>query len=242
MDSFSVSIVVPVLNEAATIETFLSQLRDRTSSAEIIVADGGSSDRTREIASKFCDRLIVTKRGRALQMNAGAAVASSSTLWFLHADCQVPENCIENIECALRDPQTVGGFFRIRIPRGAFIYRLTDGFAHYAGLLLRMRFGDHGFFCRRAAFDAIGGFPDVLLMEDAEFFSSLRRIGRIQVLPSRLLVSPRRYEQIGPIRLTLAYGLIATLYALGAPLHVLAAIYQWTCIHRPDKPSKSNGS
>jgi len=229
MNSVSLSIIVPVLNEAATIQTFLAELRDRTAGAEIVVVDGGSSDRTRDIASSLCDHLVVTKRGRAMQMNVGAAAASGNTLWFLHADCQVPENCIEKIELALGNPETAGGFFRIRIPQRAVVYRLTDCFAHYAGLLLRMRFGDHGFFCRRAAFEAIGGFPNVPLMEDAEFFNRLRRIGRVEVLSSRLVISPRRYEQIGPMRLTLAYGLIATLYALHVPLHFLAGLYQRTC-------------
>jgi GT2 family glycosyltransferase len=92
-----------------------------------------------------------------------------------------------------------------------------------------MRFGDHGFFCRRTAFEEIGGFPEVPLMEDAEFFSKLRRLGRIAIIPSRLISSPRRYEKIGPWRLTLTYGLIALLYLLRVPIPVLAGIYRRTC-------------
>jgi rSAM/selenodomain-associated transferase 2 len=227
----SISIIVPALNEAAIIERFLKQLRERAGAAEIILVDGGSSDETRQRAVNLCDRVLVTSRGRALQMNAGAKAVSSQVLWFLHADCEVPDGCIEEITCALRDPLTVGGFFRIRIPHDRIVYRLTDSFAHYAGLLLRMRFGDHGFFCRRTAFEKTGGYPDVPLMEDAEFFRKLRRLGRVAALPLRLLVNPRRYEAIGPFRLSLTYGFIAMLYATRVPLPILAAIYRRTCIN-----------
>ncbi len=169
-----ISIIVPVLNEAASIERFLRCLRERAGDAEVIVVDGGSR------------------------------------------------------------PEVLGGFFRIRIPSERFVYRLTDLFAHYAGLLLRTRFGDHGFFCRRTAFEEIGGFSEVPLMEDAEFFRKLRRLGRVAIIPSRLISSPRRYEEIGPWRLTLTYGLIALLYLLRVPIPALATIYQKRCA-RPDR-------
>lgn len=224
-----ISIIVPVLNEAATIERFLKHLGERTERAELIVVDGGSSDGTFELAQRHCDRCLRASPGRSVQMNAGARTASSDTLWFLHADCEVPADCLEQISDALRFPQVVGGFFRIRIPNKRLVYRLTDSFAHYAGLLLRMRFGDHGFFCRRNGFEEIGGFPEVPLMEDAEFFGKLRRLGRIAIIPSRLITSPRRYERIGPWRLTLTYGLIALLYLLRLPIPVLARIYRRTC-------------
>ncbi len=224
-----ISIIVPVLNEAATIERFLKRLGERTERAELIVVDGGSSDGTFELAQHHCDRCLRASPGRAVQLNAGARTALSDTLWFLHADCEVPADCLEQISDALRSPQAVGGFFRIRIPNKRLVYRLTDSFAHYAGLLLRMRFGDHGFFCRRSGFDEIGGFPEIPLMEDAEFFGKLRRLGRIAIIPSRLITSPRRYERIGPWRLTVTYGLIALLYLLRVPIPVLARIYRRTC-------------
>jgi rSAM/selenodomain-associated transferase 2 len=232
MQSQRISIIVPVLNEAANIEQFLRSLRDRTAGAEIIVVDGGSRDRTFELAQNHCDQCLRFSPGRALQMNTGAAAASGDILWFLHADTEVPGDCIQQIADALRDPEVVGGFFRIRIPSNRFVYRLTDSFAHYAGLLLRMRFGDHGFFCRRAVFREIGGFPELPLMEDAEFFRKLRRRGRIAIISSRLISSPRRYEEIGPWRLTITYGVIALLYFLGVPISILARIYRDTCARR----------
>ena len=230
----SISIIVPTYNEAALIRSFLLQLRERASGAEVIVVDGGSSDETREQARELCGRVIVANHGRGEQMNAGAAVASGRTFWFLHADCEVPRGCLDEIANALRDSKTVGGFFRIRLPRDRIVYRLTDSFAHYAGKILCIRCSDHGFFVRRDIFEKLGGFPDVPLMEDAEFFRKLRRLGHIAIIPSRLISSPRRYEEIGPWRLTLTYGLIALLYLLRVPIPALATIYQKRC-GRPDR-------
>jgi len=227
-----ISIIVPVLNEAASIERFLRCLRERAGGVEVIVVDGGSSDATVDLARNHCDRCLCAPRGRAVQMNAGARAASGDALWFVHSDCELPAGCLQQISEVLRQPEIAGGFFRIRIPNKRLVYRLTDSFAHYAGLLLGMRFGDHGFFCRRIAFEKIGGFPELPLMEDAEFFCKLRRLGRIAIIPSRLITSPRRYEKIGAWRLTLTYGLIALLYLLRVPISVLAAIYRKTCAYQ----------
>ena len=227
----SVSIIVPVLNEAPLLRPFLAHLRQRATGAEIVVADGGSSDGTVEVVPGSCDQLVVSERNRAIQMNTGARAAHGDTLWFVHVDAEVPWDCLDEIERILVDPKVAGGFFRIRLPQ-ASIYRLTDGFAHYAGILLRMRCGDHGIFCRRTAFLDIGGFPEVPLMEDVEFFRLLGHHGRVIYSRKRILVSPRRYETIGPVRLTLAYGLITVLYIFGIPLSKLASIYERTCCKR----------
>src|SRR5690349_24468609 len=137
-----ISIIIPVLNEASTIQQFLESLADRARDAEIIVVDGGSSDDTFELARNRCDQCLRADRGRARQMNSGAAAASGDIFWFLHADTEVPADCIQKICDVFRDPEVVGGFFRIRIPSRRLVYRLTDSLAHYAGLILQMRFGD----------------------------------------------------------------------------------------------------
>lgn len=225
-----ISIIVPVYNEATLIESFLKQLRERARGAEIIVADGGSSDKTAEIAARWCDRVVVTGRSRAIQMNAGARAARGGVLWFLHADTKVPAHCVEEIERALEDKSVAGGYFRIRFPEKDFVYRVTDTFAHYAGYLLRIRCGDHGIFCQREIFEELGGFPEVPLMEDVSFFRALSLRGKISVARARLGASARRYQDVGPWRLTLSYGIIATLYAIGLPSSVLARLYQkWCC-------------
>ena len=225
-----VSIIIPVFNEAPLIRPFLSNLRGRTRGAEIIVVDGASTDGTDRLAKGFCDQVIRSgERSRAKQMNIGAAVASGDVFWFLHADAEVALEALNEIERIMCNPKVCGGFFRIRLPAAPAIYRLTDSFAHYAGLLLGMRCGDHGIFCRRTAFVEAGGFPDVPVMEDVEFFRRLRHCGRVVHSNKRIAASARRYESAGPLRLTFAYGLIATLYFFGVSLSTLARIYGRTC-------------
>jgi rSAM/selenodomain-associated transferase 2 len=224
-----VSIIVPVFNEAPLIRRFLKNLRERAPGAEIIVVDGASTDGTDELAAGLCDQLVRSgERSRATQMNAGARAAGGDVFWFVHADAEVPSECLDEIDRIMRASKVSGGYFRICLPRPA-VYRLTDSFAHYAGLLLRMRCGDHGIFCRRTAFTDAGGFPDVALMEDVEFFRRLRRCGRVIHSRKRIAASPRRYEAVGPLRLTFSYGFIAILYVLGVRLSALARIYQRTC-------------
>jgi rSAM/selenodomain-associated transferase 2 len=225
-----VSIIIPAFNEALLIRPFLWNLRERTRGAEIIVVDGGSTDGTDRLAEGFCDHVIRSgARSRARQMNVGADAAGGEIFWFLHADAEVPMESLNEIVRIMRNPEICGGFFRIRLPAAPAVYRLTDGFAHYAGLLLGMRCGDHGIFCRRSAFVDTGGFPDVPLMEDVEFFRRLRRCGRVLYSNKRIGASPRRYETVGPARLTFAYGSIATLYLFGVSVSTLARIYRRTC-------------
>jgi rSAM/selenodomain-associated transferase 2 len=223
-----ISIIVPVLNEALLIRPFLRHLRERAPGAEIVVVDGGSSDGSGRLAAGLCDQLVETERSRAVQMNSGARTAHRDLLWFVHVDTEVPWGCLDEIARIMHDPKIVGGYFRIRLPRG-LVYRLTDTFAHYAGILFRMRCSDHGIFCRRSDFLEIGGFPEVPLMEDIEFFRKLHRCGRVRYTRQRLLVSARRYETIGRTRLTLVHGLIVILYILGVPLSKLASIYKRVC-------------
>jgi uncharacterized protein len=225
------SVIVPVFNEAALVRWFLQHLRDRAPEAEIIVADGGSTDDTAVLSTGLCDQLVRSQPNRAVQMNLGARAAHGDVFWFVHVDAEVPQGCLNEIARVLEDPKVVGGYFRIRLPREP-VYRLTDSFAHYAGILLQMRCGDHGLFCRRTAFFDIGGFREMPLMEDVEFFRELQRRGRVMYSHKRILVSPRRYETIGPLRLTLAYGLITVLYIFGIPPSKLASIYERTCCKR----------
>ena len=225
-----VSIIIPVFNEAASIRRFLTNLRERTPGAEIIVVDGGSTDGTDRLAEGFCDHVIRSgMRSRAKQMNVGADSAAGEIFWFLHADAEVPRESLNEIARMMRNPNVCGGFFRIRLPVAPVIYRLTDGFAHYAGLVLGMRCGDHGMFCRRKAFIDAGAFPDVPVMEDVEFFRRLRRCGRVVYSNKRIAASPRRYEAIGPARLTFVFGSIAALYLFGVSLSRLARIYRRMC-------------
>jgi len=124
----TISIIVPTLNEADLIQPFLTHLRDRAGKAEIIVADGGSTDHTAELATALCHCVVHATAGRAAQLNAGAHAARGEILWFLHVDVTVPTECLNEIGRIMGSPGVAGGFFRIRLPRSQSIYRLTDGF------------------------------------------------------------------------------------------------------------------
>ncbi|MEY2520042.1 MAG: hypothetical protein QOF24_1801 [Verrucomicrobiota bacterium] len=220
------SIVLPVLNEAPQIRNFLLHLRDVAPGAEIIVVDGGSHDGTAAIAEPLADMVILAPCGRASQMNAGAAVARSDVLWFLHADLQVPPNALREIEHALADQRAVGGCFRLRFPEKQRIYRVSDSVGNVAVEVFGFALGDHGIFCRREVFDQIGGYRDVPILEDAEIYRALRSRGRMVQLREEILCSPRAYLKYGPYWTTAIYFLILALYVAGVPISWLNGIYR----------------
>jgi rSAM/selenodomain-associated transferase 2 len=223
----SVSIIVPVLNEAELIDDFLRHLREVAPAAEIIVVDGGSRDGTMTIAQPLANIGLTTKPGRGPQMNAGAAVARGDVLLFVHADLRLPDDAISAIDRALSEPETVGGCFRLRFPRRPAIYRVSDSLGNLGVDLFGFALGDHAIFCRRDAFHEIGGYRDLPILEDAELYLALNRIGRMKQLAPEVRCSPRAYERFGPYRTTAAYFLILVLYVLGVPIPRLHAIYRW---------------
>ena len=219
------SIIVPVLNEAALIGPFLTHLRARAPNAEVIVVDGGSEDNTCAIAEPLADTLISAPRGRASQMNAGAAVATGDILWFLHADSTLPRDPVDDIWSALNDPDTAGGCFRLRLPSRKLIYRVSDSLGNLGVQIFGFALGDHGIFCRRPAFQRAGGYPNVPILEDAEIYCRLQREGRMRQLHSRIISSPRAYQKWGPCRTTAVYFCILVFYVLGVPIRLLHPIY-----------------
>ena len=233
----SISIIVPVLDECAVIRPFLQHLRDRATGAEVIVVYAQGSSHEKHMATDLCDRVLTSARGRAVQMNAGASAARGDVFWFVHADCEVPHGCLQKIARTLDDPRMVGGCFRIRFQKRQLIYRVSDSGGNLAVELFGRCYGDHGIFCRREEFIALGGYPDVPLLEDAEFYRRLRSRGLTTQLTSKIVTSARRYEEIGPCRLTASYLLISTLYILRVPIWLLARIYNRFCLRR-DEPRR----
>jgi len=221
-----VSIVVPVLNEAALIGPFLRQLQTLRPAVEVIVVDGGSSDETLMIASPLANRVFRAPRGRAPQMNAGAEIATGATLWFLHADLRMPANAIEKIQATLEDERLAGGCFRLRYPRREWIYRVSDSLGNVGVNVFGFALGDHGIFCRRSAFVRAGGYPIVPILEDAELYRRLRAIGRMKQLREEIVSDPRTFETRGRYRTTAVYFLILELYVAGVPITCLDRIYR----------------
>lgn len=220
-----VSVIVPVLNEAALIGDFLRRLRALDPGLEIIVVDGGSSDGTFSIAQPLADRVITSSRGRAAQMNAGAEIARGEVLWFLHADLGPSPLSIEKIFLSLADPRAVGGCFRLRYPRAEWIYRVSDSLGNFGVRVFGFALGDHGIFCRHSAFVRVGGYPGVPILEDAELCRRLRSVGRVTQLREEIVSDPRTFERCGRYRTTAVYFLILGLYVAGVPIIRLNKIY-----------------
>jgi rSAM/selenodomain-associated transferase 2 len=220
-----ISIIVPVFDEAALIGPFLAHLRVRAPGAEVIAVDGASQDRTRSIAAPLADVLISAPRGRASQMNAGAAIATGDIFWFLHADSGLPRDAVRDIRSALNDPRIAGGCFRLRLPSEKMIYRISDSLGNLGVQVFGFALGDHGIFCRRTAFEKSGGYPDVPILEDAEIYRGLGRIGRMRQLRAEIISSPRSYQRWGPYRTTAIYFCILVLYVLGVPIRFLHSLY-----------------
>jgi rSAM/selenodomain-associated transferase 2 len=201
-------------------------LRVRAPLAQIIVVDGASQDETRSIAEALADVTINAPRGRASQMNAGAAIATGEVLWFLHADSILPHSAVRGIGSALKDPGTVGGCFRLRFPSNKLVYRISDSVGNLGVQVFGFALGDHGIFCRRVAFEKSGGYPDVPILEDAEIYRRLRRSGQMRQLRAGITSSPRSYQKWGPYRTTAIYFCILVLYVLGVPIRRLYPFYQ----------------
>ena len=221
-----VSIIVPALNEAELIRAFLQHLRAVAPRAEIIVVDGGSDDGTAELSAGLADRVLTVSRGRGRQMNAGARVAHGEVFWFLHADSVIPPHALEELARILREDSNAGGCFRLRLPGREWIYRVSDSLGNLGVHIFGFALGDHGIFCRRRAFWSAGEFPEIPLMEDAEFYKSLRRCGRMRQSRMAIAGNPRRYEQLGPYRTTFYYALILGLYVVGARVSTLTSVYR----------------
>ncbi len=219
----SVSVIVPTLNEEGCLAETLRAVR-RQGPREIIVADGGSTDGTRWAAAG-ADQFLDAPRGRAAQMNAGAARASGDVLLFLHADCRPEDGALAEAERLLRRPGVAAGCFRMRVAAEGPLYRLIDACATARVRLTGLVYGDQGLFVRREVFRRAGGFPPLRLMEDVFFSRALRRLGRVVVAPRRLLVSPRRWQRAGLVRQTLRNWTLTALAAGGVHPDRLAAFY-----------------
>jgi uncharacterized protein len=214
------------LDEAPLIDDFLRGVRAFRGALEIIVVDGGSCDDTVALANRRADAVISASKGRASQMNAGAAIARGEVLWFLHVDLIPPADSIKKIAHALADPTAVGGCFSLRYPRAEWIYRVSDRLGNIGVRLFGFALGDHGIFCRRSAFFRIGGYRNVPILEDAELYRGLSKVGKMKQLHETIVSDPRTFEKWGRFRTTAVYFLILVLYVAGVPISRLNGIYR----------------
>lgn len=190
------SVVIPVLNEEATIVSCLEALSDwRLQGIEVIVVDGGSVDDTRALARPLADRVVEGPRGRARQMNRGALAAQAPVLLFLHADTRLPPTAIPAVLSALETRPW--GRFDVTIEGHSRWFSLIAAGMNLRSRLTGIATGDQAMFMRRCAFDAIGGFPDQPLMEDIEVSRRLKRLSPPACLGLRATTDGRRWTQGG---------------------------------------------
>ncbi|MDQ3340815.1 MAG: TIGR04283 family arsenosugar biosynthesis glycosyltransferase [Myxococcota bacterium] len=222
----TISVVMPVLDEEQRIGAALSQLGAIQGLHEVIVADGGSTDRTVEIARSHRVRIVTAARGRGTQLNAGAAAATGDVLLFLHADTSLPLDAIDHVAQALRDARVLAGAFRTWTvadeprPWYAPLLHLAD----VRSRVTRYPYGDQAMFVRTSAFREVGGFPDVPLMEDLELSCRLARLGRIHRCRASVRVSGRRFVA-RPIAYAAMMNLFPLLHRAGVSPQTLARFY-----------------
>lgn len=218
------SFVVPVLNEADAIAATLASLQSlRAVGHEVIVVDGGSTDATVARAESLADRVLTTPRGRARQMNAGATVARGDVLVFLHVDTRLPEQAVAVIRAALR--YRLWGRFDVDIAGQPGMLRVVAAFMNLRSRLTGIATGDQTLFISRAAFAAVGGYPEQPLMEDIELSKRLKKLGPPACSRERVITSGRRWEANGVWSTILLMWRLRFDYWRGVPAVRLATRY-----------------
>lgn len=219
----TISVIIPTLNEeqfvAATLKSVVA-----AGPCEIIVADCGSSDRTKMLASAQA-RVVESECDRARQMNVGARHASGDILLFLHADTLLPANAFASIRTALARADVVAGCFRLTFASESSLLRF---YAAWTALPLKsLCFGDRALFVRRDVFLSVGGFPEIPVFEDLEMVRTLAAVGKFAHLTNRVTTSPRRFDQYGAARQQLRNAYMWIRYQLGTHPERLAALYPY---------------
>ena len=219
-----ISVIIPTLNEAATIGETLRRVRS-SGSCEVIVVDGGSDDGTPELARPQADLVLSAGRGRATQMNVGARAASGQVLLFLHADTVLPPDFPALLENALRNPRVVGGRFDVRLDAEGRLFRIIETLMNLRSRLSRIATGDQAIFVRSRTFLELGGYREAELMEDLELSYRLKRQGELACLRERVVTSARRWQRDGIARTIGLMWLLRFLYFIGVSPSYLKTFY-----------------
>jgi rSAM/selenodomain-associated transferase 2 len=219
------SIVIPVLNEEVVIQETLSRLQSE-SDIEIIVVDGGSQDRTVILAQALGIKVIISPLpGRANQMNFGAKEATGDIILFLHADTRLPSEYPKLISETLLNPKTIAGAFELVIDSQQKSLRLVETMINLRSRFLSLPYGDQAIFLKTSIFQEMGGFANLLIMEDFEFVQRLKKRGKIAIAPAKVITSGRRWQKLGVFKTTLINQLIIIGYYLGISPSKLARLY-----------------
>ena len=222
-----ISIIIPTLNEAENLRSTLASA-ERGTKAEIIVVDGGSTDETVELAKSFGVRLLSTAAGRAGQVNAGALAASGNVLLFLHGDTRLPPDFHQHVQTIMARSGTVAGAFSLGIDSTEFGLRIIEKLANFRSRFFQMPYGDQAIFLRADLFHAIGGFPNMVIMEDFVLMRRIKKEGSIAIAPVPVKTSARRWLKLGILKTTLINQAVLLGYFLGSDPERLARWYRRT--------------
>lgn len=220
MSSPALSVVIPTLNEEKRIFETVRSVRDQ---AEVLVVDGGSEDATVDAAGRAGARVILSPRGRGVQLDRGAREARGDWIVFLHADTRLEHGW--DLALLSLDPDVLGGAFRLAVDSPRRAYRVIEAGVALRCRLFRLPFGDQAIFVRRASYGMVGGFPPFPLMEDVVFSQRLARAGRMAFPRPRAFTSARRWEEGGVIATTVRNLGLQALFACGLPPERLARYY-----------------
>lgn len=215
------SVVIPTLNEEESLAAAVQSVADAD---EIIVVDGGSSDRTVDLARDLGAQVLSTPACRGLQMAEGAALTRGEWILFLHADSRLEAGACAFIRTL--DRNVVGGAFDLRFDDAQVVYRFLEGVIRLRTRALRLPYGDQAIFARRSAYEAAGGMPHLPLMEDVAFVRALGAVGQFAFPAIQAITSARRYERRGPLRSMAANLLLLARYFAGADPTTLARAYR----------------
>jgi rSAM/selenodomain-associated transferase 2 len=226
----TISVIIPTFNEETTLARTLAQ----TSALpvdEVIVVDGGSTDRTVPMARAFLTRvprlrLVTSLQGRARQMNEGVKASRGEILLFLHADTQLPSNAREVMERALSGMKAIGGRFNVQFESESLWAPIISTLMNWRSRWSGIATGDQAIFIRRDIFDRLGGFADLPLMEDIDFTRRMKQAGRTAALHETVTTSFRRWERQGPLRTIVSMWTLRCLYWLGVGPHRLHRWYR----------------
>ncbi|MDP6923793.1 MAG: TIGR04283 family arsenosugar biosynthesis glycosyltransferase [Candidatus Scalindua sp.] len=215
MPTIEISIIIPTFNEEETISQCLETVID-IPGIEVVVADGGSTDRTVKIAEKHKDVKVVTSvMGRGIQMNRGAESSGGEILLFLHADCVLPGEDIFNVRNVIGSSSFVGGAFKIRLLSDKFHYRIIEKGINFRSKVFKLPYGDQGLFVKRSVFEQLGGFREMPNCEDLDFVCRLKKHGEIFILDERISSSIRRWKNHGILRTSFRNQFLLASYVLG---------------------------
>ena len=225
MSEITIALIVPLFNEAERVPGLLKML-DGLNVDEVVLVDGGSQDGTLELLGKAPFRWLQSKKGRAVQMNAGASICQSEMLLFLHADTEIDAVAIASAIDTMADSEVVGGRFDLKLSGRHPMLRLIERMINLRSRFTKISSGDQAMFVRRKLFEKLGGFSDQPLMEDIEFSKRLKQKGRITCLRDKVTTSSRRWEQFGIFRTILLMWKLRFLYWAGVSPERLAKIYR----------------